>query len=575
VARTVTSPGASYSHATPGVRYYYRVRALDRCYKSAAMNASNNINGSISDWYPALGQPAWPGQAISSSTPQTPTFMALDPNPSNTTCPKVNGLCDIGLNWNRVTSDTNSNPVAVDVYTLFRERRIQGTSTWAPDTTLGANGLKDISGFSSQNTSTVAYVDKDIAYQDPINGLYEYRYSVAAKICTNPSPGFSNTATYPGCNFSVSVGATGASSGSGTLGDPWVLGYNDSITVTRTGGNNLLGLQFTLMQNGTVITGPLTYAGNGPFTFSWTDMPGGVTYELWIRMVDTTGCTMTYVRYINQQPPAPCTFQDLGTSGRPGGPPTPSLGTSGSQPRSVTFDFSYSGLPASNFALTNNQPTVATTEAMKFNITSGNPGGPFNGSMTMVWADVNGLHPELNFVSIDWIRLNSSGGQISTTNVAVNKALTFTTLSAAVNATQTTFTVASATTLGAVGTTGIAYIDSEAVSYTVTNATTLTVTRGALGTTATTHALAAEVEKQMTTVINAPSTFPDIQPGESIEFVLHMTYDSSHKNSKLTTSGTVIRNICIKYKVLSDPGLTQSCNLVGRLATTANPSSCD
>jgi prepilin-type N-terminal cleavage/methylation domain-containing protein len=556
------------------VQYYYRVRALDRCYKGSSMNVSGAVTGSQSTWFPATGQPGWPGQAVSSSTPTTPALMALDPDPSKTQCPKANGLCNIALNWNKVVTDTNGNAVAVDTYTLFRERRLQGTSTWAPDTTNGSNGQRDIPGFSSQTGSPVSFIDTNIAYQDPINGLYEYRYSVAAKICTNPSPAFSNTAIYPGCNFSVTLAAPGASSGSGSFADPWVLGYGDSVTVTRNAGNQLASISFQLMQNGTNVGSPLTTTGTGPFTYPWTDQPGGYTYELWIRMTDSAGCSMTYVRYINQQSPAPCTFQDLGTTGRPG-PPTPSLGTSGSQPRSVTFDFAYNALASANFALTNNQPSVATSETMKFNVLAASPGGPFNGSMTLVWADVNGLHPELKLVSVDWIPISAAGSAGVTYTTTVNQALTFTTLSSAISATQTTLTVASATTLGAVGTTGVAYIDSEALSYTVTNATTLTVTRGVLGTTAATHALAAEVEKQMTNVVNAPTLFPDILPGQSIEFILHMTYDSSHKNTKLTTSGTAIRNICVKYKVASDPTLTQACNLVGRLATSANPSSCD
>ena len=46
-------------------------------------------------------------------------------------------------------------------------------------------------------------------------------------------------------------------------------------------------------------------------------------------------------------------------------PPGATLQTTGSQPRAATFDFVYSTTAGSNYAATNNQPTLATTETMK------------------------------------------------------------------------------------------------------------------------------------------------------------------------------------------------------------------
>jgi len=112
------------------------------------------------------------------------------------------------------------------------------------------------------------------------------------------------------------------------------------------------------------------------------------------------------------------------------------------------------------------------------------------------------------------------------------------------------------------------------VNYTVADATHLTITRAALGTTAATHSNNQEVEKVMTTTFNAPTSLT-IGQNESLEFNLHFTFDRSHHNPSLNTSGQVLRNVCLTYKVTSDPTTTQSCNLVGKSATSANPSSCD
>jgi prepilin-type N-terminal cleavage/methylation domain-containing protein len=578
-AAATGAPVQSLSPPAACIQYYYRVRALDRCYVTNGMNYSGVADDSTSAWTPAVGSPGWPGRAASSSTPSTPVGMSLDPDATKTHCPNgLSSLCDIALTWNKVTTDTGNNPIAVDTYTLFRERRIQGNTTWTPDATLGSGGQLDISGFTSQAGSLISYVDHP-AYQDPLAGVYEYRYSVAAKICNTPSPAFSNTTTYPGCNFGVAITAQGNSAGSGTQADPWVLGYGDSITVAYTSGNQLASVSFQVMQNGNNI-GSATTISSAPFVFGWSDQPGGSPYEVWIRMTDVLGCTMTYVRYVTQQPAAQCTFQDLGTgAGRTNGPPAPILGT-GSQPRPVTFDFAYNAALNKNFTALNNQPSVATTETMKFNTTA-NPFGTFNGSMTLTWADINGLHRELTLVSVDWYKVSTAGIYSTALSVPVNQALIFTTATGpSVTAGQAFVDVTSTTAFGSTGATGTFYIDSEAMNYTVASATRFTVTRGVRGTSAAIHTPdpttgTIDVEKLMTKVVQAPSAFPDVAAGEAIRFVLNFTYDSSHKNSKLTTSGSVILGMCIKYKVASDPTLTQSCNLVGQAATSANPTSCD
>jgi prepilin-type N-terminal cleavage/methylation domain-containing protein len=555
------------------VQYYYRIRALDRCYKNAAMNVSLSVSGSISDWFPALNQMAIAGSSTSTSTPATPTNMVLDPNPANTQCPfGATTLCHIALQWNKTVTDTGGAGVAVDTYTLLRERRIQGIgAAWAPDLTNGTNGMRDISGFSTGGT-IASFTDDTAAYSVVAGiGIYEYRYSVAAKICSNSSPQFSNTVTYPGCNFAVDVTAPG-STGDGSFATPFVMGYGDTIITTHATGNQLSTLRYTLLLNGAGVDGPYNLTGVGPHTYSWQHQADGVVYELKIDMTDTAGCTMSYVRYLQQQPPAGCSFLALNGGTRPTGPPGVTLSGPTNGTGAADFNFVFNTTPGSNFAITNDQ---TGNDTMTFSIANGNPGGPFTGTMKVVWADVNGLHPEMALTRVDWVRKNSSGSSLGTASTTISgAAMIFTKLSSSITLTATSIQVDSATTLGAIGTTGTAFIDSEAVNYTVADATHLTITRAALGTTAATHSNNQEVEKVMTTTFNAPTSLT-IGQNESLEFNLHFTFDRSHRTPSLNTSGQVLRSVCLTYKVTSDPTTTQSCNLVGKSATSANPSSCD
>ena len=580
--------GTGQSLAPPSacINYYYRIQAMDRCFKSTTYNENATTTEAMSDFFPAVGSNAiGPVQATSSSTPSTPTGMTLDPDPSKTSCPPVSGTtCTIGLLWNKVITDTNNNLLAVDTYTLFRERRLQGTTTFLPDLTFGSAGYLDISGFAASAGTLAAYQDTSATYQDLINGVYEYRYSVAAKICNTPSLAYSNTVVYPGCNFTAAVTANGASSGSGTAGDPWVLGYGDSITVTRTSGNILTSATFQYKQAGVNFGTAQTTNGPGPYNFGWLDQPAGPLYEVWITMTDTSGCSMTYVRYITQQPQAACTFQDLGTAGRPGGPPgcaSCTCSNSCNFIQTATFDFIYTATASQNYAAWNHEPSK---ELMLFSI----PSGPnaFTGGLAITWADVNGNHPELKLISVDWFRVSSAGVSTLVQNTSISQQLTYTLLAANITTTtQTSIQVTNATTLGPVNSTGTVYIDNEAMTYTVADSTHLTVVRGALGTTKATHTIPTsgnnqqiEVEKVMTTSVTAPSTL-QIDVDESLRLKFYFTYDTSHKNGNLNTSnnsnGSDIRNICIKYRVNSDPTKTQSCNLIGRIVTTANPASCD
>lgn len=561
---SASDPIQSLAAPASCVQYYYRVRAMDRCSRNNAMNVSNTTADSISDWFPAINQAALGGMATSTRVPANPTGLVIDNTIS--ACPFSGNNCKIALSWNKVTTDSGGVGLAVDTYTIKRERRIQGTVAYLADATF------NVSGFASTPGTTATYNDTGAIYQDLVSGLgvYEYRYSVAADVCGTPSAGFSNTAEYPGCALNLSV-ASSAATGAGTSGAPWVMGYGDTLAVSTASGT-LASVSFQIMAGGVNIGSATTIANPGPYVLDWSNLTDNVVYQVWITVIDNTGCQMTLVRYVQQEAAAACSFQDLSTAGRPGAPPTPSLSNTGPQPRSVTFNFAYSNAANNNFAITNNQGS----DAMKLNVAAAGSLPAFRGSFDLTWADVNGLHRELTLASVDWYRVSSTNTTLQgPLNVTVNQALTFTVSPNAITAAQTTLDVTSTAGFGATGATGVLYVDSEAMTYTVANATTLNVVRGARGTTAAAHVANSDVEKEMSTTVQVPTTFSDVAVNESIRLVLNFTYDSSRKNAQLTTSGSVLRKLCLKYKVISDLSRIQSCNLFGKAASSANPASCD
>jgi prepilin-type N-terminal cleavage/methylation domain-containing protein len=565
---TPSDPVQSLEAPAACVQYYYRVRAMDRCSQNPAHNLSGAAADSISDWFPAVGSPAQGGIATGGSTPSDPNGLVIDT--ATTACPFAGNLCKIGLHWNKTTTDTTGAGVGVDTYIIQRERRIQGDPTFLLDVTYGTGGYNTVSGFSATSGATAAYVDNTALYQDIIGGagLWEYRYSVASKICTTASAGYSNTAIYPGCPAAFSV-TSSAAIGSGASGSPWTMGYGDALTLTATAGTIATTTFQIKNSTGTTNVGSASTVAGSPASFAWGNLTDGVTYSLWMVVTDSTGCVQTVVRYITQESAAACTFQDIGTTGRPGTPPGTNVAGGGPQRRLAQIDFVHSTTSANNYSATNNQ----TTETMRMNILSASPGGPFNASATITWADIKGEHEDLLFDSVDWSKVNAAGTTtFAAVNVPVNVEIPDTVLALPATVGATTITVVSTATFGAIGSTGTLYCGTEAMNYTITSLTVFTVTRGALGTTAAAHVTASIVDKMMTTVVAAPGAFPDVAVNESIRLNFRFRYDTRNGTA---LPGTALKKVCIKYKVDGDLSRTQSCNLVGRIVTTANPTSCD
>lgn len=284
--------------AAPCKDYYYRVRAV----KSACIATSDGY----SDWFPAAGTNAIGGSALSTGfPPKAPLNLSVDDGASTIDIP--NNVYNVKLDWNAVTFDTANNPVGVDNYVITRERRELGTSNpWVSDPIGGApqktNALPE--------GALVTYTDITAEYIDTVTSLpWEYRYMVAGQTCSDVGAN-SPEATYPpACALTgTTVVQAGASSGSGTSVDPWVMDSGDAVQVTAPVGDTLAKVVFSLYDStSSLIDTVVDTDGSDGFIYPWADRDDGEVYALVMTVTNTANCTETLTRYIQDLAISPCT----------------------------------------------------------------------------------------------------------------------------------------------------------------------------------------------------------------------------------------------------------------------------
>jgi hypothetical protein len=70
---------------------------------------------------------------------------------------------------------------------------------------------------------------------------------------------------------------------------------------------------------------------------------------------------------------------------------------------------------------------------------------------------------------------------------------------------------------------------------------------------------------------NAPATMPATPAGGTFSLTVRFTY----KKTETAIITSPIQKLCLAYRIVSEPGVTKFCNLVGQSAKTNNPNSCD
>ena len=295
-----------------GVNYYYRIETVEWCAANAAYNTSNSTNDSISNQSASAlgiaGTTGTPGIPVNlKAAPLAPT--APPQGMANSVCTSATNTCNpINLNWGKVTTDVNGNPIGIDAYEIERTQILSGVPTNQVVTTT-------ITGVLATAGSTVSYADS-AQLSDPITHVnYTYSYRVRA-VQNSPCPSGSFGAAVifpPPCSFSGSVIVqSGATTGNGlTPGTAWVMDAGDTIQVTPPSGTQFVSTIFQASDFAGNVVYQRTSFNNGtpanPVLFIWANQAQG-TYTATFTITNNTlpQCTEQIVRYIQQQPPPSC-----------------------------------------------------------------------------------------------------------------------------------------------------------------------------------------------------------------------------------------------------------------------------
>ena len=296
-----------------GVNYYYRIETVEWCAANAAYNTSNNVSLAIS----SQSTPSTQGTPGTTGTPGIPVNLKVAPlaptappqGMVNSVCTSATNTCNpINLNWVKVTTDLNANPIGIDAYEIERTQILSGVPT-------GQVVTRTITGVLATAGSTVSYADSaDLA--DPITHVnYTYSYRVrAVQNLPCPSGSFSAAVIFPPpCSFSGSVIVqSGATTGDGlTPGTAWVMDAGDTIQVQAPSGTQFIRTTFDVSDFGGNIVDSQSSGNTGgvasPVLFTWRNQSQG-TYTATFTITNNAlpQCTEQIVRYIQQQPPPAC-----------------------------------------------------------------------------------------------------------------------------------------------------------------------------------------------------------------------------------------------------------------------------
>ncbi|MEK6373071.1 MAG: fibronectin type III domain-containing protein [Acidobacteriota bacterium] len=338
VASSMTFADAPATSAYPPgtcVQYYYRIMAADRCIASDTYNVSGDKNSSLSVAYPddLTNQPGADGIAhdagVKASAPVT-----LGVDTVNSACPNPPSKnCSVILQWPKVTTDSNNNPLGVDRYKIIRSRKKLTDLTWVLDTTMdAANGRPYVSvgGYSQTSAGTASYEDTTGAAEVPAGDgrPWYYQYTVEADDCSGGAP--SPAVVYPtACSINPAIVQAGAQNPAASGDSPaqaWVMSAGDSITVTPPGAVSVKNVQFelTTYPGGVVVGGyPVTINSPGPYILTWTNLTDLQVYLVKITVLLTNGCEEVHVKYVQDQQATACAVGNVVAV-------TPTSATSGS-----------------------------------------------------------------------------------------------------------------------------------------------------------------------------------------------------------------------------------------------------
>ena len=517
-------PGQPTSLFPPAncVQYYYRVRAKDRCALQPAWNASGSPADSISDFSPAVGSNAPTAQATTTVAPNVLPSLNIDRSPNATGCPDPQNLsspnCRVTLNWSPVSTDTAGNPIGVDRYMITRGWRIQGAGgTYVADTLFGPNGQQEVNcstGLCTSSGGTYSQLSGNPTYAD--------------------TPPFLNNGGLV-LEYQYTVASKSCSLYSGNAPNTAVEaalppnlqvaypGCTTNPSIVQAGASNPLGTGDTPAQ---------AWVFNGGDTIKVTpSVPiASVAFDvfLWPQGTPVPALDQTVPAPGNSTPTGSYIFTwsdqiDLQiylvriTITDTANPPCQEVHVKYVQDQQAA-PCAFANLaspPSPTIAGHGNNPE---TDAVTFTVTNNgtdpmlfNILGLFTGSINLTWHS-----PDLP---------NHQDLQL----------------------TDVVWGVPSAS-----------YSNTDAIcGYKTTCVAT------GIGSTTTTRSV--------------PSSFPTagVPAGKTVTITVRFKFDGTGSRPSLPPSPSAITKLCLSYRIVSEPGVTKKCNLVGQSATTANPTNCD
>ena len=280
-------------------RYYYKVRALEKCSTADNLNEPSTAPAgkelAMSDWSNELD-----GQSAAGAPPAAPQGVAIAAGSSCT----ATG-CTVNLTWPKVTTDTTTPTAASIKVTTYEVRRVTvrngleqaGTATEPPFTVTDNPDNGALVTFS--DTSAPPVPDDETVYW----------YTVRATQCGGSSIGaYSSPPKVFPCTR-VTVVPPAALDGDGYTPDTaWLIGTG-SANVGITTSTDIATVSAQLFGSGptpTTITSP---GQSGPRAASF-DIPmtgnNNAVYRLEITVTDVNNCTNTETRYLQDAPSNCC-----------------------------------------------------------------------------------------------------------------------------------------------------------------------------------------------------------------------------------------------------------------------------
>lgn len=301
--------------------YYYRVEAVEWCGLSDDYNTTGTKATGLSDPSPEVA-----GNASTTVKPKAPANFKVDPT---SVCSEATNSCyPVILTWDKVTQDVNNDPVVIEDYVIYRQRKLDGT----------LDGAKVLAGSISDGSTTFA--EPSALEEHHSSGKkYTYEYTLMATYCTPPLDSAAAALTFPGaCSSGASLIADLPATGSGTFADP----FKGVVTLTIVPHVSKPVTSVEISVDGSAFEAVPEVGG--AHQFSWVDSEDGHVAKAEFR-VTTADCVEMFGVYVQNDPP-PCAVEAT-LSNVTGVPNQLELNVKNITPETVTidnFDIAWSGL---------------------------------------------------------------------------------------------------------------------------------------------------------------------------------------------------------------------------------------